>query len=192
MTQKDWDSIANHEEDAFAPQDVDKESPEVKVERDPAFASLEQQIEALEAKLQESEDRALRAVSEADNTRKRAEKDVANAHKFGVEKLVKELMPVIDSLEQALSAADESNDALESMREGVALTLKMFEDAMAKFQVSPIDPLGQPFDPNQHEAMSAQPSPDHEPNTVMAVFQKGYSLNNRVIRPARVVVSKAP
>lgn len=154
--------------------------------------------ETLQKKLTESEvlahdnwEKAVRATAEVDNVRRRSERDVASAHKYGSEKFITSLLPVIDSLEQALQAAeqvtDESNAAI---KEGIELTLKLFGDALTKANVLRLDPVGEAFDPNQHEAMSMQDAPDAEPNSVLMVFQKGYVLNGRVIRPARVVVAK--
>ena len=121
--------------------------------------------------------------------RRRAEREVSNAHRYGIEKIVISLLPVVDSLEQALQLADKHADA--GMHEGLELTMKLFVDALAKYGVHQLDPLGETFDPQQHEAMTLQASADAEPNTILAVFQRGYVLNDRVIRPARVVVAKA-
>ncbi|MGS2723686.1 nucleotide exchange factor GrpE [Porticoccus sp. GXU_MW_L64] len=137
--------------------------------------------------LQEQLDRAkedvLRAQAEMQNLRRRTERDVANAHKFALEKFVAELLPVVDNLERALEAFDEGD-------EGIQLTLKSFMDVLARFQVEQVAPNGEPFDPELHQAMSMVPNPDMENNTVMDVFQKGYTLNGRLVRPAMVVVVK--
>lgn len=135
----------------------------------------------LEAKLTEAEDRALRAVAEMQNIRNRAERDITEAHKYGVKKLLEELIPVLDSLEHATNA---------ETSEGLQLTIKMLQKVLEKFGVKEINPLNQPFNPVFHEAMTMQPS-DAAPNTVINVLQKGYQLHERVIRPARVIVSKA-
>lgn len=156
-------------------------------------------IESLQAALVEAEsrlrDETLRAQAEIQNIRRRAERDVANAHKFGQEKLIKELLAVVDSLERGIQTVDEQEGELEgtakTLRDGSELTLKMFLDVLAKFQVKQIDPVGEPFDPQFHEAMSMVESPDAEPNSVIAVMQKGFTLNERLVRPAMVVVSKA-
>jgi len=129
----------------------------------------------------------MRAKAEIENIRRRAEQDVARAHKYALEKFVKELIAVVDSLEHALAAEGAEN----AVREGVELTYKMFLDVLAKHGVKQIDPVNEKFNPENHEAMSMQPSADVEPNTVLAVYQKGYLLNDRLVRPARVVVSKA-
>lgn len=150
--------------------------------------------EALEAKLTETEqkshqywDQATRAMAELDNVRRRAERDVSQAHLYSLEKFSKELLPVLDSLEQALQLVDENTN--QAMHEGLSLTMKLFVNVMEKFQVKQIDPLGQTFNPQEHEAMSMQES-DAPSSSVIMVFQKGYKLNDRVIRPARVVVAK--
>ncbi len=134
----------------------------------------------------------LRTQAEMDNLRKRAERDVQNAHKFGVEKLVGELLPVMDSMEMGMSAVDSSDDATAKLVEGMELTLKMFVDALQKVGVTQVDPMGEVFNPEFHQAMSMVENPDVEPNTVIAVMQKGYLLNDRLVRPAMVVVAKAP
>ncbi|STY30013.1 Heat-shock protein GrpE(HSP-70 cofactor) [Legionella wadsworthii] len=154
----------------------------------PSYVDLSEKLTLAEQQAHENWEKAVRAQAELDNVRRRAEREVANAHRYGVEKLITDLLPVIDSLEQALQLAQKSEDT--SMREGLDLTLKLFTDVLKKFEVQQIDPTGMPFDPQVHEAMSMQDAPDAEPNTVIAVFQKGYTLSDRVIRPARVVVSK--
>ncbi|KTC90640.1 nucleotide exchange factor GrpE [Fluoribacter dumoffii] len=154
----------------------------------PDYKELSDKLTAVEQQAHQNWEKAVRAQAELDNVRRRAEREVANAHRYGVEKLITDLLPVIDSLEQALQLVINAQD--ESMKEGLELTLKLFMDVLKKFDVQQIDPAGAPFDPQVHEAMSMQAAPDAEPNTVLAVFQKGYKLSDRVIRPARVVVSK--
>jgi molecular chaperone GrpE len=151
--------------------------------------SLREQLEQAQAQLAEKSEQVLRAHAEADNVRRRAERDVQNAHKFALEGFVESLLPVLDSLEQGL-AQPATNDESKALKQGMELTLKMFIDVLAKKNVEQIDPVGQTFNPELHEAMSMQENPDYEPNTVIAVFQKGYLLNGRVVRPARVVVNK--
>ncbi|WP_257284535.1 nucleotide exchange factor GrpE [Endozoicomonas sp. SESOKO1] len=148
-------------------------------------------IEELEEQLAQAKDQALRAHAEAMNTKRRAEQDVEKAHKFALEKFVNELIPVVDSLEKGIESAEQGEGQHETMLEGMRLTHKQLLDALAKFSVEQVNPEGQPFDPNFHQAISMVPNPDMEPNTVMNVFQKGYTLHGRVIRPAMVVVSKA-
>lgn len=132
----------------------------------------------------------LRARAEVDNIRRRAEQDVEKAHKFALEKFSGELLPVIDNLERALELADKSNTELVSMIEGVELTLKSLLDVVRKFGVEQVAEVNVPFNPEVHQAMTMMASPDHAPNQVMMVMQKGYTLNGRLIRPAMVAVSK--
>lgn len=160
---------------------------------------VEESIESLKMALAAAElkvkDEALRAQAEMQNIRRRAERDVESAHKFSQEKLIKELLAVVDSLERGIQVIDEQGDvidpAVKAIRDGSALTLKMFIDTLAKFQVKQIDPVGEPFDPQFHEAITMLANPDVEPNSVIAVVQKGYTLSERLMRPAMVVVSKA-
>ena len=148
--------------------------------------SLEQQLRQAELAAQEHHDAWLRAKAEADNVRKRAQNEIASAHKFAVENFATELLAVKDSLEAALAA---ENTSAESLKSGVELTLKQLNAVFAKFSLSEINPVGQRFDPHRHQAISTVES-DLEPNTVVQVLQKGYLLHERVIRPALVTVSK--
>ncbi|WP_106475811.1 nucleotide exchange factor GrpE [Phytohalomonas tamaricis] len=150
---------------------------------------LAARIEELEQALVTTRDQSLRAAAEAQNARRRADQDIEKARKFALEKFVKELLPVVDSLEKALESM--GDDADQVHREGVSMTLKLQLDVLNKFGVVQVDPQGEPFDPQYHEAMSMVPSPSLDPNTVMDVMQKGYTLNGRLVRPAMVVVSKA-
>lgn len=135
----------------------------------------------------------LRLHADMQNVRRRAEQDVEKAHKYGQEKLVSDLLPVLDNLERALQAVDgDEHEKLGALRQGVELTLKSFLDCLKKFNVDVIDPNGEPFNPQYHQAMGMQESATAEPDTVIAVMQKGYSLNGRVLRPAMVMVSRAP
>jgi molecular chaperone GrpE len=151
--------------------------------------SLEAQLEKAQAKASDNWDQYLRAVAEMDNLRRRNIKDVEHAHKFGMEKFVNELLPVVDGLGMGLAVEEAS---AESLREGMVLTMSMIEKMMEKLGIEEINPVNEKFDAAKHQAMSMQPSADVEPNTVIAVMQKGYSLNERLIRPAMVMVSKAP
>lgn len=151
--------------------------------------SLEAQLEQAQAKVSENWEQLLRARAEMDNMRRRHQRDIENAHKYGVEKLVNELLPVIDSMDLGLAAEDAS---VESLREGMELTMNMLKKMMEKLGIEEINPMNEKFNPDQHQAMSMQPSADVEPNTVIAVMQKGFSLNDRLIRPAMVMVSKLP
>jgi molecular chaperone GrpE len=147
-------------------------------------------IDELQARADENWDRYLRAAAEVENVRKRATRDVEHARRYALENFGRELLAVKDSLEMGLEAA-ESADA-DSLREGSAATLKLLATTLERFGVSEIDPEGEPFDPEQHEAMTMQPSADVEPGSVLTVIQKGYSLNGRLLRPARVVVASEP
>lgn len=165
-------------------------------DREPEGADDELQAridEAVEAALGEQRDMVLRAQAEVQNMRRRCEQDVEKAHKFALEKFSAELLPVVDNLERALQAApgaEQRDEGMQALYEGVELTLKSFVETLNKFNVEQINPEGEPFDPQLHEAMTTQPNDEVEPNTVLMVIQKGYLLNGRVIRPARVVVSK--
>ena len=153
----------------------------------PAADSLEEQIRKAEQEASEHRDAWLRARAEADNIRKRAQVEIANAHKFAVEEFATQLLPVKDSLEAALISESPSVD---SMKSGVELTLKQLAAVFERFNLSEINPVGQKFDPHRHQAISTVES-DAEPNTVVQVLQKGYLLRDRVIRPALVTVAKA-
>ena len=135
-------------------------------------------------------DRALRAQAELENVRRRVERDLQNAHKFALERFVSELLPVKDSLELGLSASTEKGASVESIVEGAELTLRMLEQAMEKFGITVVDPAGEPFNPEFHQAMTMQQSDTAESGTVLTVVQKGYLLNERLVRPAMVIVAK--
>jgi len=151
----------------------------------------EQALEAALEQLQNAKDDLLRVQAEMQNLRRRTEQDIEKAHKYGQEKLSIELLAVMDNLERSQEAASNSEDeAIKAIREGVDLTLKGFADCFTKFNIEVVDPLGEPFDPQLHQAMSIQENTEAEPNTVIAVMQKGYTLHGRVIRPAMVMVSK--
>jgi molecular chaperone GrpE len=154
---------------------------------------LTERLAAAEAEAAGLRDQILRAQAEAENVRRRAQRDVENAHKFALEKFCGDLLPVIDSLEKAVDIARAGEGAdVTAIAEGVELSLRMFLAAMGKVGVEQVNPLGEPFDPQRHEAMAMVPNPHAEPNSVMDVMQKGYLLNGRLVRAAMVVVSKAP
>ena len=168
-------------------------------EQEPEATSTAEGLSDIEAKLAETEARAqdnwdqlLRTRAEMENMRRRTERDLENAHKFALEKFAAALLPVKDSLEMGQVAAQAENANVESLREGTELTLKMFEQVMDKFNIIELNPLDEAFNPEYHQAMSMVEVADKAPNTVINVMQKGYSLNDRLIRPAMVVVSKAP
>ncbi len=148
-------------------------------------------LEEARAKADEHWDKVVRAQAEMDNLKKRHQRELEQAHKFGLEKFVAELLGVWDSLELGYQAAKENHD-IDKLLEGTELTLKMLADAMGKFGVEQIDPKDEPFDPEKHQAMGMVEREDLPPNTVAEVIQKGYSLNGRLVRPALVMVSKAP
>jgi len=155
------------------------------------LAAAESTLEELQQELADARDAVLRAHADAQNARRRAEQDVEKARKFALERFAGELLPVVDNLERALEAAT-AEPEVNPIAEGVDLTLKSLLDVLKKFNIEPVDPAGEPFDPQLHQAMTMVPNPDLEPNTVMDVMQKGYTLNERLIRPAMVVVSTAP
>lgn len=147
---------------------------------------LKSELEQAKAESANNYEQFLRAQAELANQRRRAEKQVEDAHKYAVQKFVESLVPVIDSLEMGLMADGDLNQ----IREGMQLTLKQFENVMEKFKIEAVGKPGEPFNPEHHQAMSMQPHPDYDNNTVSMVMQKGYLLNGRVIRPAMVMVSK--
>jgi molecular chaperone GrpE len=188
----------NHEDTS-----AKSEQPEVNAEEklqseaeiDPSESTEEQenqtvnQVEELQQKLNTLGEQLLREQAEMQNVRRRAQRDVESAHKFALEKFATELLSVVDNLERAIDAIDAEDDSQKAVAEGLELTLKTFIDVLAKHNVEPVDPEGQPFDADMHQAVSMVPNGEVEPNTVINVFQKGYTLNSRLIRPAMVVVS---
>ena len=149
------------------------------------------ETEELQEQVSKANDQVLRIQAEMQNVRRRAERDVENAHKYALEKFTADLLPVVDNLERALSTIDAADEAQKAVNTGLELTLKTFIDVLSRFKIEVVDPAGQPFDAELHQAVSMVPNPELEPNTVMDVFQKGYTLNGRLVRPAMVVVSKA-
>lgn len=145
------------------------------------------ELAAAQARAEESWDRYVRAAAELENVRKRAARDVENAHKFALERFGKELLAVRDTLEMGLAAAE--NATVESLIEGKNATLKLLTTVMGQFGIEEVDPVGEPFDPEFHEAISMQPSDTVEPGSVVTVVQKGYTLNGRLLRPAMVIVA---
>ena len=154
---------------------------------------LATRVQVLEEQLAAAQDQSLRVAADLQNVRRRAEQDVEKDHKFALEKFAGDLLPIIDSLERGLELSNPDDENIRPMREGIELTLKMFQDPLKRYQLEAIDPqAGEPFNAEHHQAMAMQESHDQEPNSVMKVFQKGYQLNGRLMRPAMVVVSKAP
>ncbi|NLQ17795.1 nucleotide exchange factor GrpE [Marinomonas sp. M1K-6] len=180
-----------------AEQDLNSETQNEAVE-----ALLEPEVETLEEVTENDElakaleevaqykEAALRAHADAQNVRRRAEQDVEKAHKFGLEKFAKSIVNVADNLERALTSAPDSGEP-DPVREGVELTLKDLLETLARFEVKVVDPHGEPFNPELHQAITMVPNPELEANTVMDVVQKGYTINGRLLRPAMVVVSSA-
>jgi molecular chaperone GrpE len=152
-------------------------------------ASLIAELATAKTEVSELKDQMLRVQADAQNVRRRAEADVEKAHKFGQEKFSRELLSVLDNLERALAASPE-DEATKSLRDGIEMTLQGFTSTLGKFNVEVIDPQGETFNPEYHQAMAMQENADFPPNTVMAVMQKGYSLHGRLLRPAMVMVSK--
>lgn len=182
---QDNDDVLSDEQDKLENEHAGEEkldSPEKSAD------SLEQQLELAQQKASENWDMFVRAKAEMDNLRRRNTIDLENAHKYGIEKFVTELLPILDSMGMGLAAEDAS---AESLREGMELTMNMLKKMMDNLGIEEVDPMNQKFDPEKHQAMTMQPSADVEPNTVIAVMQKGYLLNERLIRPAMVMVSKA-
>jgi len=157
----------------------------------PESAELQALLTDARSKADEHWDQCLRLQAELENLRKRSERDLSQAHKFALEKFAAELLPVKDSLEMGVAAAAEESATVEHLREGSELTLKMLTSALEKFKIIEINPLNEQFNPEYHEAMSMQERADVAPNTVVTVVQKGYLLNDRLIRPAMVIVSRA-
>ncbi|MEZ5534021.1 MAG: nucleotide exchange factor GrpE [Thiolinea sp.] len=152
----------------------------------PDAGQLAEELAAAQAKAEENMELALRFKADMENQRRRFEKQVEDAHKYSVQKFAENLLPVIDSLEMGMQA----EGSIEKIREGMDLTLKQFESVMEKFKLEAVGAVGDKFDPELHQAMSMQPSPEHENNTILAVMQKGYTLSGRTIRPAMVMVCK--
>ena len=171
-----------------SPEQTSAPEPQAPESAHEAMPSPQEMIRKLELQAQEHYDAWLRAKAEADNVRKRAQTDIANAHKYAVENFAAELLPVRDALEAALSA---ENTTVEALRQGVELTLKQVNAAFEKFAVQEINPVEEKFDPHRHQAMTTVES-ERAPNTVVHVLQKGYLLHDRVLRPALVTVSKSP
>jgi molecular chaperone GrpE len=152
--------------------------------------TLAEKLASAERAATENWDKLLRVQAEMDNLRRRTEKDLQNAHKYSLEKFARELLPVVDSLELGIQAATADVPEVSKLREGSDLTLKQLLATLEKFGVLQIDPQGQKFSPDLHQAISVEPSAEVEPNTIVKVFQKGYQLNDRLLRPAMVVIAQ--
>jgi len=172
-------------EEAIQQADEALEEAQQKVEDDVSALLTEARAEA-----DKNKDMALRVQADMENLRRRTRIDVESAHKYALEKFVNELIPVLDSMEMGIDAASKEEASAESIKEGLDMTFKLFLDVMQKFDVERVDPKGEKFDPQLHEAMTMIPSPEHDSNTVIEVFQKGYTLNERLVRAARVIVAQ--
>ena len=154
-------------------------------------STLETQLADAQAKADDNWDQLVRTKAEMENIRRRSERELANAHKYALEKFAQELLPVIDSMEMGMAAAQDENADVSKLREGTEMTLKMFETAIEKFGIKGVHPKGEAFNPEHHQAMTMIDSQEHEPNMIIDVMQKGYLLNERLVRPAMVVVASA-
>ena len=166
------------------------ETEETIADENEAELPLEKQLENAQETIKDYWDQMMRLRAEIENNRKRAERDLENAHKYAIRNFVENLLPILDSMEMGQVAAGADNATLESIREGSSLTMNMFVQVMEKQGLEQIDPVGEKFDPDQHQAISMIESEDHDSNTVIEVMQKGFSLNDRLVRPAMVVVAK--
>lgn len=171
------------------PNDENEMNSDEKLLTHPSYEEMLQKLDEADQKANQYWERILRMQAENENAVRRTERDVANAHKYALEKFVTELLPIIDSLELCIS--NTSQDSVDPVIEGVNMTLKMFYSAMEKFGVVQINPVNEPFDPEHQQAISMQYDPAIKPGIVISVLQKGYTLNARLLRPALVVVSKA-
>jgi len=171
-------------EESMASEDIAETS-------DDPVTQLEAKLADAEKQAAESKEQALRSLADMENLRRRTERDLGNAHKYALEKFAQELLPVLDSLEMGVAAAQDENASVDKLREGTEMTLKMFEMAIDKFGIKGVHPHGELFNPDHHQAMSMIDSPAHAPNTIIDVMQKGYLLNERLVRPAMVVVASA-
>ena len=174
---------ASPESDVQAEENQDPAEPESEVD------SLKKQVEEANVKAEQNWDAVLRTRAEMENLRKRQTRELENAHKFALDKIAAELLPVRDTLEMGVAAANEEAD-LSKIAEGTELTLKMLTQALEKFNIAEVDPVGEKFDPDKHQAISMQENTDQPANTVLSVMQKGYTLNERLLRPAMVIIAK--
>ena len=193
MSQSEDNSRNNEENNRDLPREenLNEEGTAQQTEGEPlqdeaSIEDLRAEVARLQEKADENWNTVLRMKAEAENQRKRSEKQVEDAHKYAVKKFVEELLPVADSLEMGMNAEGD----VEKIREGMGLTMKVLENALEKFKVEQVNPLGEKFDPELHQAMATQPSDEYDDGQVSAVMQKGYTLNGRLVRPAMVMVAK--
>ena len=180
--------VLEQTKEAFAEEISEEVAP---AEESVSIEVLQQQLEEAQQQAAANLDKAIRAMAEMDNLKKRVQKDLEDERKYGLAKFAKELLSVLDSLELGIQAAAGDSPEVVKLREGSELTVKQFESVFAKFNIETVDPVGQPFNPELHQAMVMQPSSTVAPNHVITVFQKGYVMNGRLLRPAMVVVAKA-
>ncbi len=173
-------------------QTLDNQPEELNPQVDDVSGEADGRVGELENQLAEAKEQLLRAAADVQNARRRAEQDVEKAHKFALERFANDLLPVVDSLERGLELSNADDESIKPMREGMQLTLKMFLDTLERFQVQQLNPVGEPFNPEHHQARVMEVSATMEPGSVLKVFQKGFTLSGRLLRPAMVVVSKAP
>jgi len=186
--QADVQQDAVDTEEVLVGEVVTEEEP---VDAEEGVVDLAAELEKANATANDNWDKLLLAKAEVENIRRRTQKDIEKAHRFSVEKFAKEMLPVVDSLEMGLAAADESEAETTALKEGMELTYKQLISSLEKSGVVQVNPVGEGFNPDLHQAISMVPSPDHEPNSVMQVFQKGYTLNDRLLRPAMVIVAQS-
>lgn len=182
--------VAETAEQAVEGEVVEEQVVEELSEEQQKIAELEQKLAAAQATIDGQKDSVIRAKAEVDNIRRRSAQEVDKAKKFALEKFAGELLVVVDNLERGLENIDKEDESNKAMIEGIDLTLQSLLSALDKFGVKVVDPKDQPFNPELHQAMSMQPVEGVEANTVIAVMQKGYELNGRLLRPAMVMVSK--
>ncbi len=190
----DQEEIKNEQAAQVETDEVEQEVSEpVAIEVDPnvhRIAELETELAAAKETIDGQKDSVIRAAAEVDNIRRRTAQDIEKARKFALEKFAAELLPILDNLERALEVPNREEELVKPVLEGVELTQKSFLASMAKFGIEPVDPMGESFNPDLHQAISMVPSQEHPANTVMTVMQKGYTLNGRLLRPAMVMVSQ--
>ena len=192
MTEKDQLENPAEAQEEIDSNEAQESAPEAVLKSAPDTEELTRLLEDARNKADENWDQLMRARAELENLRKRSQRDLENAHKFAMDKFSQDMLQVWDSLELGHQAAQDENADVAKLREGTELTLKLLVNVMEKNGIQQINPEGEPFNPEYHQAMAMQDRDDVEPNTVVAVVQKGYLLNGRLIRPAMVMVSKAP
>jgi len=190
MSEKENNTDEESLEEAIA--GIAEDLPDSGQAEEPEHADLTSLLEDARGKVDEHWNQCMRLQADIENLHKRSERDLANAHKYALERFAAELLPVKDSMEMGLAAFDADNAEIDKLREGIELTLQMLGNALDRFEIKEVNPQDEPFNPDYHQAMSMQPRDDVEPNTVVTVVQKGYLLHDRLIRPAMVIVAQAP